>query len=120
MTGKWKGVIISESLEEPSLLNEFDVYKARISKRDQPIDDQGHNGRWHLYWLHTTDKQIEALSSQIKDGWYAHFWKDQRLVAVFHDKKFEFNSGDKSTWKEAVEYGKSVGIPQEQLDFPTN
>ena len=73
MTGRWKGVIISEGLEEPSLLNGFDVYRARISKRDQPIDDRGHKERWHLYWVRATDKQIEALSSQIKDGWYAHF-----------------------------------------------
>ena len=121
MTGRWKGVIISEGLEEPSLLNGFDVYRARISKRDQPIDDRGHKERWHLYWVRATDKQIEALSSQIKDGWYAHFWKDKKkLVAVFRGKKFEFKSRDKSTWNEAVEYGKSVGIPEEQLDFPTN
>ena len=120
MTGRWKGVIISESLEEPSLLNGFDVYKACISKRDQPIDDRGHSGRWHMYWVRSTDKKIEALSSQITDRWYAHFWKGQRLVAVFRGKKFEFKSRDKLTWKEAVEYGKSVGIPEEQLDFPTN
>ncbi len=70
--------------------------------------------------VHATDKQIGALSSQVKRGWYAHFWKDQRLVVVFRGEKFEFKSRDKSTWKEAVEYGKSVGIPEEQLDFPTN
>ena len=97
MTGRWKGVIISEGLEEPSLLNGFDVYRARISKRDQPIDDRGHKERWHLYWVRATDKQIEALSSQIKDGWYAHFQKDKKLVAVFRGKKFEFKSRDKST-----------------------
>src|SRR3989442_15986310 len=46
--------------------------------------------------------------------------KKKKLVAVFRGKKFEFKSRDKSTWNEAVEYGKSVGIPEEQLDFPTN
>ncbi len=119
MGGKWKGVIISESLEELSLLNEFDVYKVRISKQEELIDEQGNMGRWHLYWVHATDKQIEAVSLEIKKGWYAHFWKGQKLLAVFQKKKFKIQAKDKSTWKETVEYGKSVGIPEEQLDFPT-
>ncbi len=119
MNGKWKGIIISESLEEPSMLNEFDVYKARISKRDELIDDEGTRGRWHIYWVYATDKQIETLSNQIKKGWYAHFWKDQKLLAAFRNKKFEFRAKDKSTWREAVEYGKCLEIPEEQLDFPT-
>jgi len=64
------------------LLNDFAVYKARISKRDELIDDQGNKGRWHLYWVYATDNQIETLSGQIKKGWYAHFWSGQKLLAV--------------------------------------
>jgi hypothetical protein len=41
---KWNGVIISESLVEPSLLNEYDVYKIRISKREELIDEHGNKG----------------------------------------------------------------------------
>ena len=119
MSGEWKGVIISESLVEPSLINEFDVYKVRISKRDELVDEKGGKGRWHLYWVRATDRQIKSVSRQIKRGWYAHFWKSQELIAVFRRKKFEFVAKDKSTWKKAIEYGKSVGIPEEQLDFPT-
>ena len=119
MNDKWKGVIISESLGEPSLLNEFDVYKARISKREELVDDRGNKGRWHFYWVYATDEQIEAISHQIKRGWYAHFWKGQKLLAVFLSKKFEFRAKDRATWKDAIEYGKSIGIPEEQLDFPT-
>ncbi len=120
MTTKWKGIIISEGLEEPSVINEFDVYKARISKGDELIDDRGNKGRWHLYWVRATDKQVGTLTSRIRTGWYAHFWKARRLSVVFRDKKFALQAGEKSTWKEAVEYGKSVGIPEEQLDFPTD
>jgi len=96
MTGRWKGVIISEGLEEPSLLNGFDVYRARISKNDQPIDDRGHKERWHLYWVRATDKQIEALSSQIKDGWYAHFWKDKKSSWQFFAVKSSSSSPETS------------------------
>ena len=46
-----------------------------------------------------------------------HFWKDRDVIAIFKDKKFEFNYDDKSTWKDVVNYGLSLGIPKEQLDF---
>jgi len=96
------------------------VYKARISEHDEPVDDLGTKGRWHLYWVQVKEEQIEALSSEIRKSWYAHFWKGQRLMAVFPGRKFDFQAVDKSTWKEVIEYGRSVGIPEEQLDFPTD
>ena len=48
-----------------------------------------------------------------------HFWepgKDEVLV-VFKSKTFDIKHSDKSTWSEAMAYGKSIGIPEEQLDF---
>lgn len=46
-----------------------------------------------------------------------HFWKGQNIIVVFKDKIFEFESGDETTRKEAVNWGLAMGIPQEQLDF---
>lgn len=48
-----------------------------------------------------------------------HFWepgKDE-VLAVFKNKTFDIKHSDKSTWSGAVEHGKSIGIPEEQLDF---
>jgi len=38
---------------------------------------------------------------------------------VYKDRIFSISS-KKTTWKEAVEYGKTLGIPDEQLDFVPN
>lgn len=46
-----------------------------------------------------------------------HFWNADDVIAVFSNKLFRFKHSDKSTWNEAIEYGKSLGIPKEQLDF---
>jgi hypothetical protein len=59
------------------------------------------------YWVYATDKQIEALSRQLQKGWYAHLWKEQKPLSVFPRTKFKFRVKNKSTWNEAVEYGKS-------------
>jgi len=52
----WKGIIIAEGLEEPSVINEFDVYKARISKQDEFIDGPGKQ-RKMAPLLGTSDRQ---------------------------------------------------------------
>jgi len=119
LTDTWKGVIISESLKEPSLINRFEVFRARISKKDLDLGG-GEQGRWHLYYVHATDSQINALLRLVKPGWYCHFWRDDDLVVVFHRKKFSMLTTDKSTWKDAVAYGRSVGIPEKELDFDLN
>jgi len=115
---RWKGIIIAESLEEPSLISDFEVFRAKISEKDLDLGE-GKQGRWHLYYVHPTSSEISAVSSQIKPGWYCHFWRGNNLVVVFRDKKFEMLADDKSTWRDAVEYGRSIGIPEKQLDFPT-
>jgi hypothetical protein len=118
MHDRWRGVIISESLEEPSLIDDFEVFKAEISKKDLDLGG-GKQGRWHLYYVHAIDSQINSLLRQVKPGWYCHFWRENSLVVVFSGKRFEMLTNDKSTWRDAVEYGQSIGIPIEELDFPT-
>lgn len=43
---------------------------------------------------------------------------EDNVKVIFKNKIFEIKFSDKSTWNEAVAYGKSIGIPDEQLDFP--
>ena len=109
----YKGIIISESLSKPSIIKEFKVYKAKITEEQKPEDV------WHMYWVKASIKQIKQLSKEIKQGWYTHFWNNKKEVRViFKDKIFKFNFDKKETWKPAVEYGKYLGIPEYQLDFP--
>jgi hypothetical protein len=108
----YTGTIVEESLEDNRILNDFDIVSVKISKDDNPAD------RWHLYSVKVSKDDISVLAQQIKLGkWYMHFWKGRDVIAVFKDKIFEFKYDNKSTWKDAVDYGLSQGIPQEQLDF---
>ena len=111
MNKDYKGVIIEESLEDNIILNDFNIVGFKIT------DDVIFSERWHLYTIQASIQEIERISKSIKSGWYAHFWKDRNMIVVFKNKLFEFNYDDKSSWQPAVEYGLSVGIPKEQLDF---
>lgn len=112
MDQNYKGIIVEESLEDNRIINELDVKRIEISKSEDLAD------RWHMYTVIVSKEDIDRLAKNIKPGWYMHFWKDRQVVAVFRDKQIEFNFDDKSTWKPALDYGRSLGIPEEQLDFP--
>ncbi len=108
----YKGIIVEESLADNRILNKLKIIKLEITKEENPSD------RWHLYTVQVSEKEINAFSKNIKEKWYMHFWKGRRIIAIFKNKKFEFNFGDKATWQPAIAYGLSLGIPKEQLDFP--
>ncbi len=110
---QYTGTIIEESLEDNRILNDFEIISVRITRDESPVD------RWHLYKVKSTKENLLKFSNNLKQGtWYAHFWdEDKNIIAIFRDNVFEFNYDDKSSWVSAVEYGKSLGIPNEQLDF---
>ncbi len=109
---EYKGTIVEESLEDNRILNYIDIIDFRISKDENPAD------RLHLYTVKVTKDDIDKVSRYIKSGkWYMHFWNGNNIIAVFKDKVFEFKHDQKETWKDACDYGRSLGIPGEQLDF---
>ncbi len=112
MPEKYKGIIIEESLEDNRAINNLEVIKIRISSALRRED------RWHLYTILVLEKDIKELTRQIKQGWYAHFWQGSKVVVIFQGKRFAFDHNNREACKPAVEYGLSLGIPKEQLDFP--
>jgi hypothetical protein len=111
MKDEYKGTIVEESLIDNRALNDLKIIGFKISKEENPAD------RWHLYTVSIDYKDIENLLNNIKPKWYMHFWKDKNIIAIFKDKRFEFNYDNKESWKPAIEYGLKMGISEEQLDF---
>lgn len=56
---------------------------------------------------------------QADGAWYNHLYNDEELIVIFKDKVFHVNP-HKSSWGEMLEYGASLSIPTEQLDFWPN
>ncbi len=105
---EYNGIIVEESLEDNLIINQLKITKVEISEKL----------KWHMYTVLIDEKGIEQLSKLIKPKWYMHFWKDKKVIAIFKNKKFEFDYDNKKTWEPAIKHGLSLGIPIEQLDFP--
>jgi len=104
----YKGTIIENSLKDKEILK-----KVKIEKTWQDDD-------WILHDVLVDESQISELPQSLADGpWYIHIWPagSDNIKVIYKDKIFDIKFSDKSTWTEAVAHGRSLGIPEEQLDF---
>jgi hypothetical protein len=119
-SGRWRGVVIAEGLRDPAVINDLQVTRAFITGEGLPLDEEGAEGRWHLYWVEVSDDQIDRIQAGTRHGWYAHFWRDDRLLVIYDDARFSMHRHDQATWQPAVDHGLGQGLRAEWLDFPTD
>ena len=107
----YHGIIIDLSQKDEKVLERLNILGQRKTS----------DGKWVLYKVVVNPDSIEDTIKQLQENmvdekYYFHFYKDSRLIVVFKRKIFRIGT-DKSTWDKAIEYGKSLGVPEEQLDF---
>ena len=59
-----------------------------------------------------------ARSLLAEGGWYADFRAADDHVVVFAGKVFRYQRGGKDARAEAMDYGRVMGVPEHQLDWP--
>lgn len=104
----YKGIIVENSLENKDVLNKVEIVKTWV-------DDD-----WTLHSVLLSGELVQDLSQSLKnEPWYMHVWKigTDEIKVIYKDKVFNIVFSDRSTWKDAIAYGKTLGIPEEQLDF---
>ena len=103
----YKGIVVAESLEDPSILRSAQIIE---TKKDM------------LGTLHTaliSRNQIDALPEYIKDGpWYAYFWHGGEIVVVFNHETFTIRPHNPEEREAAFAYGLEHGIDGDDLTFP--
>lgn len=108
---EYHGILVEEGLKDKSILNKMSILGKRVADVD-----------FTLLRVGVEEENIKEIIGLVQKNlvtepvYYAHFYRDGRLIVIFPERIFKITP-DRSTWKEAVEYGKSVGIPEEQLDF---
>lgn len=117
----YKGVIIEESLENKDVLKDVTILSTKVEEVTEK-----HKTPWLKQWtLHTVEvtesrgeetaeKLSQALDSQ--HAWYADFKNDRFHYVIFRNRVFKVDLQN-SKYREAMEYGISLGIPWYQLDF---
>jgi hypothetical protein len=121
---KYTGVIIQESLTDQEILDKLHVVRTKIEEVTP-----AHQTPWVKTWiLHTVeiededaDKWAEWLSVHIDNShdhpWYVDYKNDKFHYIIFPGKIFKVDLSNPTLYKDAENYGVSVGIPPHQLDW---
>jgi len=108
----YHGILLDTEFKDKDFLNAFEILGKKRSERNT----------WTMHRVRVPaekiDKIIRKCQENLLDGepYYCHFYRDEELIIVFKQKVFRVKP-DKSTWKHAIEYGLSLGIPADQMEI---
>jgi hypothetical protein len=118
----YEGALILESLKVGTELTGIPLTAQRITRSTVSGVAVGQPEVWSLLEFTVDHQYADALAdafSQALDtpGWYADFHDDRETFVVFPGRVFRYPRGDTDARAEAQSFGRSLGIPEPQLDW---
>lgn len=110
MSQNYHGILVKESLKGENQIKFFKVIGSRQGRL------------FFLLKIDVPEEKVEETISKIQSNlknkkYYTHLYRNNEIIVIFPDKIIRNLTPDKSTWKEFLEYGRSLNIPDEQLDL---
>jgi hypothetical protein len=93
----------------------------RVAAGDEPA---GQPELWTLITFEADETDADVLADALakvlepEGGWYCDFRSPEETFVVYSGRTFRYRRGDKPGREEAAAYGRSVGVPESQLDWP--
>ena len=120
-----KGTIILESLHEDASLTGFTFTVREIGRGRPRLSERQLEANFPDVWSaiefelegERAGELVEALSKALNPGWYANFSTDTETFIVFPGRTFRYPRRDHDGRAEAQAYGRTLGIPDHQLDW---
>jgi len=119
----FKGFVLSESLKNPAILNNFETIKVIVEHHPE---FEGEPKIWHDFKLKIADNKIvdvcNDISKEIKEEWYAHFWNENTVYVALPNKVFkmprENGNWQSSAYQKCKRYAIEHGVEEHYLsDF---
>ena len=118
------GALIAESMRADAVLDGVTLTVRKIARGELGDVDAGQPRTWTFIEFDVDDAQVDALALALsrvlarEGGWYCDFRNDDETFVVFAGRVFRYARGDAAARAEVAEYGRSVGVPEAQLDWP--
>lgn len=117
-----KGTLIAESLRRGVAL-EVPLVVRRISRHAPVRTAVFQPDVWTHIDFEVDEDDAEALAESLAEGlhrpaWYADFCSSEEIFVVFPSRVFRYPRGDLAARKRALEFGRRMGVPSYQLDWP--
>jgi hypothetical protein len=118
------GTLIAESLRVGAEIDGVSLTTTKVARSRVGDVEAGQPPVWTILEFEVADNEAERLMAvleatlQAEGGWYCDFSSDDETVVVFAGRNFRYRRGDAGGRATAIEYGRAVGVPETQLDWP--
>jgi hypothetical protein len=120
-----KGTLLAESLRVGADLRIADLRLTRVGRHDVSASVSASQPSVWTFIEFEADESIADTLAQalarcllVEGGWYADFTVGDEHVVAYANKIFRYHRGDSDGRAEAVAYGRLMGVPEHQLDWP--
>ena len=119
-----EGALIAESLRVGAKLDDLALTVTTISRAELGDVSAGQPRTWTFIEFEAPDADADRLVRALEGalarigGWYCDFRNEAETFVVLADRSFRYPRGDRDGRAAAVAYGRSVGVPESQLDWP--
>jgi hypothetical protein len=121
-----RGTIILESLRLGTPLTDFRFVVTEIGRGRPKLSPEqvaaGIPGVWSAIDFEVEDERADELARVLSGrldstGWYVNFSSETETFIVYPGRVFRYPRGDAQRRGEAQAYGRTLGIPEHQLDW---
>jgi hypothetical protein len=117
-----RGAVIAESLKDGTTISGLDLCLLRVARCAVPSAADYQPAIWTVIQFEASETVSEPLARALADslvepGWYADWKTDEENTVVFPGKIFRYRRGDAEGRAAAQAHGRTVGVPQGQLDW---
>jgi hypothetical protein len=119
-----EGTVIGESIRVGAELSGVRLTVRKVSRAAAGDAAAGQPQLWTFIEFEADESQGAVLADALADaldrpgGWYADFRTPDETFVVYAGRVFRYPRGNSAGRAEAADYGRSVGVPEDQLDWP--
>jgi hypothetical protein len=118
----YRGALILESLKTGTTLEQIPLLVHRVTRQSVDNASSAQPAVWSILEFEVEDAQAGTLADTLTEvldepGWYADFHNDHEIFVVFPGRVFRYPLDDRAGRAEAQAFGRSLGIPEPQLDW---
>jgi hypothetical protein len=118
------GTLVAESLRLGVHVEGLRLTTTKIARVALADVGAGQPSTWTFIEFEVPDEDAGLLSRALESalqeegGWYCDFRSAEETFVVFAGRTFRYPRGDGPGRVAAAEFGRSVGVPESQLDWP--
>jgi hypothetical protein len=118
-----RGYVLAESMRPGTRLEGLPLTLRSIERDIASTATPDQPAAWTAVEFEFPDEEAQRVADALAEvldahgGWYSHFSVGGETFVVYAERVFRYRSGDETARAEAQEHGRSLGVPEPQLDW---